>query len=178
LTGPGGENLKLLVSPEDIARRVAEMGQQITKDYGGEPLYVCCILKGAFVFTADLIRHIDCPIRVDFIRLASYGKNTTSSGEVKITKDVELPFKGCHVLVVEDIVDTGFTLKFLVERLKLHEPESVRICALLDKKARREVEVNVDYIGFDIPDKFVIGYGVDYAEEYRQLPGIYYIESE
>jgi len=170
------DNLKVLYSPEDINRRVDELGRQITKDYQGEPLYICCILKGAFMFTADLIRHIDCPLRVDFIRLASYGNQTSTSGEVKITKDVELSFKGCHVLIVEDIVDTGFTLEFLVNRLKLHEPKSVKICALLDKRARREVEVPVDYIGFSFEDGFVVGYGIDYAEEYRQLPAIYVVE--
>ncbi len=169
--------LRLLFSEEEIAKRVAELGRQITEDYKEEPIYVCCILKGAFMFTADLIRHIDCPVRVDFIRLASYGSSTSTSGEVKITKDVELPFKDCHVLIVEDIVDTGFTLEFLVNRLKLHEPKSVKICALMDKRARREVEVPVDYIGFSFDDGFVVGYGVDYAEYYRDLPGIYIVEN-
>jgi len=174
---PLAPNLKTLFSAGKIAERVAQLGRQITEDYRGEPLYICCILKGAFVFTADLIRHINCPVRVDFIRLASYGSNTTTSGEVKITKDVELSFKDCHVLVVEDIVDTGVTLKFLVNRLKLHNPKSVRICALLDKKARREIEVPVDYTGFTIDDGFVVGYGIDYAEQYRHLPDIYVLES-
>ena len=171
------ENFKLLFGPDAIADRVAELGKQISEDYRGESIYVCCILKGAFIFAADLIRHIDCPARVDFIRLASYGDSTTSSGKVKITKDVELPFHDNHVLVVEDIVDTGITLKFLVDRLKLHTPKSVRICAFLDKKARREISVPVDYVGFSIEDGFVVGYGADYAEQYRHLPGIYVVET-
>ncbi len=166
-------NLKVLIDSETLAKRVEELGRQISEDYKGESLYICCILKGAFVFTADLIRHIDCPLRVDFMRLASYGDRTESQGRVKITKDVELPFEGCHVLIVEDIVDTGHTMKFLVDRLKLHKPKSVKICAMLDKRARREVEIPVDYVGFSIGDGFVLGYGLDYAEFYRDLSGVY-----
>jgi len=168
---------KTLIGPEAIAERVAQLGRQISEDYKGESLYICCILKGAFIFTADLIRHIDCPLRVDFIRLASYGSGTNTSGKVKITKDVELSFEDCHVLIVEDIVDTGITLKSLVDRLELHKPKSVRICAMLDKRSRREIEVPVDYVGFTIDDGFVIGYGLDYAEHYRQLPGICLMET-
>ncbi len=173
---PPAVHFTTLIDAEALARRAAELGRQITEDYKGEPLYICCVLKGAFVFTADLIRHIGCPLRVDFIRLASYGEGTESKGKVKITKDVELSFEGCHVLIVEDIVDTGITMKFLVDRLKLHKPKSVRICAMLDKRSRREIEVPVDYVGFTIGDGFVLGYGLDYAEHYRQLPDVCVLE--
>ena len=168
---------KTLIDPQALERRVAELGRQITEDYKGESLYICCVLKGAFIFTADLIRHIEIPLRVDFIRLASYGNATESTGKVKITKDVELSFEGCHVLIVEDIVDTGITMRFLVDRLKLHKPKSVRICAMLDKKSRREIDVPVDYVGFNIDDGFVIGYGLDYGEYYRELPGVCVMET-
>ena len=177
MTRPPDANIKPLIDAQALARRVAELGQEITEDYKGESLYICCVLKGAFVFTADLIRHIDCPLRVDFVRLASYGEGTESSGKVKITKDVELSFEDCHVLIVEDIIDTGITMKFLVERLKLHKPKSVRICTMLDKRSRREVEVPVDYVGFTIGDGFVLGYGLDYAEYYRDLSGVYVVEN-
>ena len=174
---PPAVTLKTLIDSETLARRVAELGRQISEDYKGESLYICCILKGAFVFAADLIRHIDCPLRVDFMRLASYGNATESRGKVKITKDVELSFEGCHVLIVEDIVDTGYTMKFLVDRLKLHKPKSVRICAMLDKRSRREIDVPVDYVGFTIGDGFVLGYGLDYAEFYRDLSDICVMET-
>ncbi len=174
---PSPSRLKVLFSAEQIQERIRELGEQISSDYKGEAIYVCCILKGAFMFAADLIRHITCPVRVDFMRLASYGNDTTSSGKVKITKDVELSFENCHVLVVEDIVDTGVTLKFLVDRLQLHNPKSVRICAMLDKRCHRQIDVPVDYVGFTIEDGFVIGYGLDYAEHYRQLPSICVMET-
>ncbi len=174
---PPAVKLKTLIDSETLARRVAELGREISEDYKGESLYICCILKGAFVFAADLIRHIDCPLRVDFMRLASYGNATESRGKVKITKDVELSFEGCHVLIVEDIVDTGYTMKFLVDRLKLHKPKSVRICAMLDKRSRREIDVPVDYVGFTIGDGFVLGYGLDYAEFYRDLSDICVMET-
>jgi len=174
---PPAVKLKTLIDSESLARRVAELGRQISEDYKGESLYICCILKGAFVFAADLIRHIDCPLRVDFMRLASYGNATESRGKVKITKDVELSFEGCHVLIVEDIVDTGYTMKFLVDRLKLHKPKSVKICAMLDKRSRREIDVPVDYVGFTIGDGFVLGYGLDYAEFYRDLSDICVMET-
>ncbi len=168
--------LKLLISAEEIARRVKELGSQITRDYAGRPVVFIGILKGAFIFLADLVRAVDLPdLEIDFVRLSSYGKSDTSSGEVKITKDIELTIKGKDVIVVEDIVDTGYTLEYFQEVLKLHEPRSVRICCLIDKAERRKARIKIDYCGFKIPKGFLVGYGLDFAEKYRHLPGIYEI---
>jgi len=164
-----------VISGEAIAARVKELGKTISEDYAGKQLVLVGILKGAFIFTADLARAIDLPLEVDFVRLASYGSGTTSSGFVRITKDIETEIRGKNVLVVEDIVDTGHTLKYLRDVLALHNPSSVRICCLIDKKERREVEVEVDYVGFDVPRGFLVGYGLDYNEQYRHLNGIYHL---
>ncbi len=168
------EELKLLVDRKTIAKRVEELGKEITKDYQGKELVLIGILKGAFVFLADLVRAIELPeLKVDFVRLRSYGSSDETSGTVEITKDVELPVKGKHLLVVEDIVDTGLTLKFLLERLKALEPASVRVCCFVDKKERRRVDVRIDYRAFEVPKGFLVGYGLDFAERYRHLPGLY-----
>ena len=169
-----GEALRLILSPERIAQRVRELGQEIAETYRDRPLVLLGILKGAFVFLADLMRAIDLPeVQVDFIRLKSYGLSDTSAGEVQITKDVELPLKGKDVLVVEDIVDTGYTLAFLRDHLRFHEPASVRFCCFIDKAERRKVSLELDFVGFKIPKGFLVGYGLDYAERYRHLPGVY-----
>ncbi len=168
------EELKLILSPEKIAQRIRELGEEITREYQGQSLVLVGILKGAFVFMADLMRALKLPqVEVDFVRLKSYGFSDTSAGEVQITKDVELSLKGKHVLVVEDIVDTGYTLAYLLEHLKLHEPASVKICCFVDKSERRKVQIPIDFKAFEIPKGFLVGYGLDYAERYRHLPGLY-----
>jgi len=169
---PGEFLEEVLFSAEKIQARITELGQAIARDYAGQNPLLICILKGASPFHADLIRHIDIPIAVDFIAVASYGDSTRTTGEVKLIKDLDRSITGRPVLIVEDIVDTGLTLNYLKNLLTNREPASVRICALLSKTARRIVEVPIDYLGFEIPDEFVIGYGLDYAERYRNLPYI------
>ena len=169
--------LREIISQEEIAKKVQELGAQITRDYQGRPIVFIGVLKGAFIFLADLVRAVNLPdVEIDFVRLASYGKSDTSSGEVKITKDIELSIKGKDVIIVEDIVDTGYTLKYLEEVLRLHEPRSVKMCCLIDKAERRKAEVKIDYCGFKVPKGFLVGYGLDFAEKWRHLPGIYEIE--
>jgi|UniRef100_A0A7C5ENF1 hypoxanthine phosphoribosyltransferase len=165
--------LKLILSREVIAARVRELARQISRDYAGQEVVFVGILKGAFIFLADLVRAMDFPVEVDFVRLMSYGTSTVSSGEIRITKDVETPLAGRHVLVVEDIVDAGLTLEFLRQHLQNHHPQSLRICCLIDKRERRQVKVPLDYIGFTIPRGFLVGYGLDCAEKFRTLPDVY-----
>jgi hypoxanthine phosphoribosyltransferase len=169
--------LNLLISTEEIGSIVKKLADQISHDYEGKELILVCILKGAFMFLSDLIRHLRIPVKVDFVRLASYGAGTKSSGLVEITKDIETPIEGKEVLIIEDIVDSGRTLVFLKDRLSLSNPRSVKICALLDKKARREVEIYADYLGKEVENVFIVGYGIDFNEEYRNLPEIYYVPS-
>jgi len=163
---------EILFSREVIDGRVRELAGQISRDYAGRELLVVGVLNGAFVFMADLIRALDVPCRVDFVRMASYGSGSVSSGEVRIGKDLEKPIAGCDVLIVEDIVDTGLTLSRLVALLRERGPASVRACAFLDKPERRRVPFTADYVGFSIPDRFVVGYGLDYNEKYRFLPDV------
>ncbi len=169
------DELRMVLSPEKIAERVAQLGAEITRDYANKDLVVVGILKGAFIFMADLVRHIDLPISMDFVRLQSYGSSATSSGQVTLTKDVELPLSQRHVLIVEDLIDTGFTLEYLMEIMAAHRAASVKLCCLIDKKERRQVDIQADYVGFDIEKGFLVGYGLDYDEDYRQLPGIYHL---
>ena len=169
---------KVLVTKEQIEARIAEMGAQITKDYEGKKLIVVGILKGAIVFYSDLARHIDMPMTFDFLSVSSYGNSTVSSGEIKFLKDLDQPVEGYDILIVEDIIDSGRTLSYLRKNLEARNPNSVRVCCLLDKKERREVEVEVNYVGFDIPDEFVVGYGLDFAGKYRNLPYIGVLASE
>lgn len=165
-----------LFSSEDIQRRVCEIGEAITRDYSDleEPLLLVGVLKGATLFLSDLVRCIDRPMEFDFVALSSYGAATRTSGEVRVLKDLEAPVAGKHVLIVEDILDTGLTLRFsyLIESLRARHALSVKVCVLLDKPSRRKVEVPVDYRGFEIEDKFVVGYGMDFGERYRNLPYI------
>jgi hypoxanthine phosphoribosyltransferase len=170
-----GYRLNPLISRKKIASIVKGLADQISKDYGDKELVLVCILKGAFMFLSDLIRHLSIPVRIDFVRLASYGAGMKTSGKIEITKDIEIPIEGKDVLIVEDIIDSGRTLVFLKERFALFNPRSVKICALLDKKARREVEVEADYLGKEVEDVFVVGYGIDFNETYRNLPEIYYV---
>ena len=168
----------LLFTRERIAARVAELGAQITKDYKGRELVLVGILKGAFVFMADLIREIDLPVAVDFMAISSYGSATKSSGVVRIMKDLDRDVMEKHVLVVEDIIDTGLTMSFLKNNLLSRGASSIRICALLDKPERRLVRLSSDYTGFTVPDAFVVGYGLDYDQVYRNLPEIGVLKPE
>lgn len=163
---------EILIAKADIDRRVRELADIISCDYEGRDLILIGILKGAFVFMADLIRQLRIPCQVDFVRLASYGTGTESTGNITISKDIEISIEGRDVLVVEDILDTGLTLSSLVERLKKRDPRSLKVCVLLDKKDRRKVPFEAEYVGFNIPDRFVVGYGIDFNEMYRFLPDV------
>jgi hypoxanthine phosphoribosyltransferase len=167
---------EVLLTRAEIDRRVQELADIISDDYQGKELIVIGILKGAFVFMADLVRSLRIPCAVDFVRLASYGSQTVSSEKIVVTKDIETSIKGRDVLVVEDIVDTGLTLSFLLNRLKEREPQTLKVCVFLDKKERRIVPFEPDYVGFHIEDRFVVGYGLDFNEMFRYLPEVYVIE--
>ena len=168
---------KEILFPRDvIQKRVRELAGQISKDYADRELIIIGILKGAFIFMADLIREISIPCRIDFTRLASYGEGSDSSGKVVMTKDIETSIKGRDILIVEDILDTGLTLQYLVGWLKERNPDSLKICVLLDKRRRRKVSFEADYVGFTIDDGFVVGYGLDFNEKYRFSPDIYVIK--
>ncbi|MFN7992274.1 MAG: hypoxanthine phosphoribosyltransferase [Bryobacteraceae bacterium] len=170
-------SLKVLIPEEQIQARVREMGAQICRDYPSGRLHLVCILKGACFFMADLARSIERETVVDFMGISSYGKGKSSSGEVKVTKDLDISVEGSDVLVVEDIVDSGVTLNYLVHVLEQRKPRSIRIAALLDKPDRRQRPVDVAYVGFRIPDEFVVGYGLDYAERYRNLRDVCILEN-
>ncbi len=161
-----------VLSQTDIQERVKSLAHEISADYAGKSLVVIGVLKGAFIFLADIVRHMSVPAQIDFVRLASYGADTKSSGKVRLTKDIELDIKEKDVLIVEDIIDSGLTLAFLVEHLQTFNPLSVKVCALIDKIERREKEVAVDYTGFTIESGFLVGYGLDCNEDYRGLPDI------
>lgn len=163
----------LLYSEADVAERVKHLGEQITRDYAGEQLLLITILKGSFVFLSDLVRAIDLPLTVEFMRCSSYGTGVVSSGEVKIMQDVNSDIKGKHVLIVEDIVDTGLTLKKIYQMLLEREPKSLEICTAFDKHSRRIVDLTPKYVGIEVPDEFIVGYGTDYQDYYRNLPGVY-----
>ena len=166
---------KLVITQADIAQRVKELGAEITRDYKGAQLMVVGILNGAFIFMADLVREIGLEMEIDFIRVASYGMGTTS-GTLRFTKDIELEIKGKDILVVDDIIDTGRTLAHLEQSLKDRGAHSVHFCALINKKERREVEVTVDYVGFEIEEGFLVGYGLDCREQHRQYPAVYHLK--
>ena len=167
------EQLTLLYDAASIDARVREMAEQINARYAGESVVVVGVLKGAFIFCADLARRLAMPLEVDFVRLASYGQSSTSAGTIKFTKDMEISLVGKHALIVEDIVDTGWSMDFLRKQLLDKQALSVSIAAFVDKPGRREVPVKADFVGFCIADGFIVGYGLDYAERYRELPGIY-----
>ncbi len=163
---------EVLIDPERLKNRIAELGAEISRDYAGRDLLLIGVLKGAVFFMADLMRELTVPCEIDFMAISSYGAGTDSSGVVRILKDLDINISGRDVLVVEDIIDSGLTLSYLVRSLKARKPATVEICALLTKPERREVEVPVAYVGFEIPNRFVIGYGLDFAERYRNLPYI------
>jgi hypoxanthine phosphoribosyltransferase len=169
---------KILIPAEELQARIAELGQAISRDYQGQDLLLLAVLKGSVLFLADLMRHITVPHAVDFMATSSYGSGVESSGVVRILKDLDAPIEGRNVLIVEDIIDTGRTLDYLVRILRARQPRSLRICTLLNKSSRREIEVPVDYIGFDIPNEFVVGYGLDFAELHRNLPYIAVLKPE
>jgi hypoxanthine phosphoribosyltransferase len=161
---------EVLVGAEELQLRVRELGEAISRDYAGRPLLLIGVLKGAVFFLSDLMRHVDIPVEVDFMAVASYGSATDSSGVVRILKDLDVVIEGRDVLIVEDIVDSGLTLQYLLRNLGSRDPASLEVCALLTKPSRRKVELPVRYVGFEIPDRFVVGYGLDYDERHRNLP--------
>lgn len=163
---------EILISEEQIKAKVKEIGELITKDYQGKSLFIVAVLKGSSLFMADLVRNINLPLVFDFMAVSSYGASTSSSGVVRIIKDLDTSIEGKDILIVEDIIDSGLTLSYLVENLKSRNPGSLKIATLLNKPERRKTQVEVNYCGFDIPDKFVVGYGLDYDEKYRNLPFI------
>jgi hypoxanthine phosphoribosyltransferase len=173
-----GTQKRCLISRAEIARRVAELGERLGRDYAGPDLVMVGVLKGVFIFMADLVRALPFPVEVDFVRLCSYGAGTTTSGEVQITKDVEMSLKDRDVLIVEDIVDTGLTLAFLKQHLASHRPRSLKICCLIDKQERREVDVPLDYVGFVVEQGFLVGYGLDCGEGERTWPEIFVLEKD
>ena len=169
---------KILYTPEAIERTVDELAQRLNRDYAGKTVLMVCILKGASVFFCDLIRRLDFDVRLDFMSLSSYGSATDSSGAVCLRKDLDVSIKDIDVVVVEDIVDSGLTMSYLIDNLQARGPKSVKICALMDKPSRRKADVTVEYSGMEIPDAFVVGYGLDYAERYRNLPYIAVLKPE
>lgn len=170
------EKIKVMISEDDVDARIKELDDQISKDYAGKQVHLVCILKGSVFFTCELAKRITVPVSMDFMSVSSYGDGTKSSGVVRIAKDLDETLEGKDVLVIEDIIDSGRTLSYLLEVLQKRNPASMRLCTLLDKPDRRTHEVHVDYVGFEIPDEFVVGYGLDYAQKYRNLPYIGVVE--
>jgi hypoxanthine phosphoribosyltransferase len=167
---------RLILSREVIEKKVQELAAQVSRDYAGKDAILIGVLKGVFIFMADLVRALDYPVQIDFVRLSSYGVSSESAGEVLITKDVELPIRDRHVLIVEDIVDAGYTLDFLIQHLRSRHPKSLQVCCLIDKKERRQVEVPLDYVGFVVEKGFLVGYGLDCGEQHRTYPEVYELE--
>ena len=170
------EKIRVLLSEEEVNKRISEVAAQINHDYEGKSVHLICVLKGGVFFTCELAKRITVPVSLDFMSVSSYGGNTVSSGVVKIVKDLDEPLEGKHVIIVEDIIDSGRTLSHLKDLLGQRQPESLRICTLLDKPERRVTDVDVEYVGFRIEDKFVVGYGLDYDQQYRNLPYIGVVE--
>ena len=172
------DKIRVLVSEEEVDRRIEEIGAQISRDYAGKQVHLICVLKGGVFFTCELAKRISIPVSMDFMSVSSYGAGTKSSGVVKLVKDLDEPLKDRHVIVIEDIVDSGRTLSYLLDMLRSRGAADVRLCTLLDKPDRRVVDVKVDYTGFEIPDEFVVGYGLDYDQKYRNLPYIGMVKFE
>lgn len=171
------DKIRVLVSEEEVDEKIKEIGAQISRDYQGKAIHLICILKGGIFFTCELAKRITVPVSMDFMSVTSYGAGTKSSGVVKIIKDLDDPLDGKDVLIVEDIIDSGRTLSYLIEILHKRNPKSIKLCTLLDKPERRVTDVKVDYVGFNIPDEFVVGYGLDYDQKYRNLPYIGVVET-
>ena len=170
------EKIRVMISEEEVDAKIAELGKQISEDYAGESVHLLCILKGSVFFTCELAKRISVPVSLDFMSVSSYGDGTKSSGIVKIAKDLDETIEGKNVIVIEDIIDSGRTLHYLLDVLQKRNPKSMKLCTLLNKPDRRVVDVKVDYTGFSIPDEFVVGYGLDYAQKYRNLPYIGVVE--
>ena len=170
------DTLKPLFSREEIREAVKRLAAEISRDYSGEEVVCVCVLKGSFMFTADLVRELEIPAMVEFMRVSSYGSGMSSKGEVTITKDIEMDIHGKNVLILEDIVDSGLTLKWIWNKLLARNPKTLKIVCLVDKKARRKVDIPCDYVGLTIEDGFIVGYGIDYAEKYRNLPDMLVVE--
>ncbi|HAU87898.1 MAG TPA: hypoxanthine phosphoribosyltransferase [Lachnospiraceae bacterium] len=170
------DKISVLISEKDVEERIKQLADQITKDYAGKEVHLICVLKGSIFFTCELAKRIPLPVTLDFMSVSSYGNQTESSGRVKIVKDLDEPIDGKNVIVIEDIIDSGRTLSYLMDLLNARKPESLKLCTLLDKPDRRVTDVKVDYVGFEIPDKFVVGYGLDYAQKYRNLPYVGVVE--
>lgn len=171
-----GATIKVMISEQDVDARIEELGKMISEDYAGKKVHLICILKGSVFFMCELAKRITVPVTMDFMSVSSYGDGTKSSGIVKIAKDLDETLEGKDVIIIEDIIDSGRTLYYLMEVLQQRKPSSMRLCTLLDKPDRRVKDVKVDYVGFAIPDEFVVGYGLDYAQEYRNLPYIGVVE--
>ena len=171
-----GEQTRVMVPEEQVNQKIKELGEQISRDYAGKEIHLVCVLKGGAFFMCELAKRITVPVSMDFMSVSSYGSSTKSSGVVRIVKDLDEPLKDKDVLVVEDIVDSGRTLSYLLDMLKDRKPASVKLCTLLDKPERRVIDVKVDYTGFEIPDEFVVGFGLDYDQKYRNLPYIGVVE--
>lgn len=172
------KQINVHLSEKKIEARIKELGAQISAEYGDEPICLICILKGSVFFTCELAKRITSPVEIEFMSVSSYGSGTSSSGVVKIVQDLSTSIEGKNVLVIEDIIDSGRTLSYLLQNLKTRNPKSLKLCTLLDKPERRVVQVAVDYVGFEIPDEFVVGYGLDYDQKYRNLPYIGFVEIE
>ena len=172
------ERVEVLISEEVVEARISELAEQISKEYEGKDLHIICILKGSIFFTCELAKRITVPVTLDFMSVSSYGSDTKSSGVIKISKDLDESILGRDILVIEDIVDSGNTLSYLLELLQSRKPNSMKLCTLLDKPERRRKPVHVDYTGFEIPDEFVVGYGLDYAQKYRNLPYVGIVKFE
>lgn len=170
------DKIRVMISEEEVNKRTKELGEQISKEYAGREIHLICILKGSVFFCCELAKRITIPVTLDFMSVSSYGDETVSSGRVKIVKDLDETLQGKDVIIIEDIIDSGRTLAFLYDLLKSKGPNSLKICTLLDKPDRRVTDVEVEYVGFEIPDEFVVGYGLDYAQKYRNLPYIGVVE--
>lgn len=172
------DKISVMLSEEEVDAKIAELGAQISKDYEGKEIHLICILKGGVFFACELAKRITVPVSLDFMSVSSYGNSKESSGIVKIVKDLDEPLEGKHVLIVEDIIDSGKTLNHLIPMLHSRNPKDIKLCALLSKPSRREADVDIHYLGFEIPDAFVVGYGLDYAQKYRNLPFIGVVEDD
>ncbi len=170
------ENIRVMISEEDVNEKIVQIAERINEDYKGEAVHLICILKGSVFFTCELAKRINLPVTIDFMQVSSYGDGTSSSGRVKIVKDLDETVEDKNIIVIEDIIDSGRTLSYLMSLLKTRNPKSIKLCTLLDKPDRRVVDIAVDYTGFEIPDEFVVGYGLDYAQKYRNLPYIGIVE--
>lgn len=172
------DKISVLIPEEKVNAKIKELGEQISRDYEGKEVHIICILKGGVFFACELAKRITVPVSLDFMQVSSYGNQTKSTGVVRIKKDLDDTMEGKHVIIAEDIIDSGKTLHYLIPVLEQRNPASIKLCAMLNKPDRREVDVKIDYLGFDIPDEFVVGYGLDYAQKYRNLPYIGVVEPE